>query len=250
MKPSISPLLEVSELRKHYGGVPAVNGLSFSVQAGELYALVGPNGAGKTTTLNMLAGLLHPDAGTITIAGVPLRQQPRKAKMQIAYVPDEPALYSRLTPLEYLVFVGRLWDMRPAEAHAQALHLLDLLGLADKRGEYCEGLSRGMRQKVALAGGLIHDPDLLILDEPMTALDSIAVRQMKDLILERTRHGKAVLLTTHLLDVAERLADRIGVIRAGRIVAEGSLDELKRTHGTHASLEEIFLQTVAEESPC
>jgi ABC-2 type transport system ATP-binding protein len=242
--------LKVLGLQKSYGSLAAVRDLSFEVRAGELYALVGPNGAGKTTTLKMLAGLLRPDAGNIEIGGVLLLDQPEAAKLRCAYVPDEPVLYGRLTPLEYLVFVGRLWKMSPAAANAEARRLLEQLGLHDKRDVYCESLSKGMRQKLGLAAGLIHDPHLLIVDEPLTALDSVAARQVKDLLVERTRQGKAVLLTTHILEVAERLANRIGILRDGRLIAQGTFEELRHSCGSDATLEEIFLSLVTAEAAC
>jgi ABC-2 type transport system ATP-binding protein len=245
--PASVPALELHALSKAYGPKRAVDGLDLEVRAGELYALLGPNGAGKTTTLRMVAGLLRPDAGGIRVFGVDARADPRGAKRLVAWAPDEPMLYDKLTPLEYLEFVAGLWDVEGAMARDRAEVLLKRLGLWEERGQRCEGFSRGMKQKAALAGALIHDPRLLILDEPLTGLDAAAARQVKDLLQERTRTGGTVILTTHILEVAERVADRIGIIHRGRLLAEGTLAELRTRSGAEQStLEDLFLQLVAE----
>ena len=234
-----------TELRKSFGA-PAVDGLDLTVRAGELYALLGPNGAGKTTTLRMVAGLLDPDGGTITIGGIDARRDPLAVKQKVAWLPDEPLLYDKLTPLEYLEFVAGLWGIDAATAAAAAEDLLRQLGLWDQRDARCETFSRGMKQKAALAGALIHDPALLILDEPLTGLDAGAARQVKDLLAARVAAGGTVILTTHILEVAERMADRIGIIRDGRLVAEGTLAELRAAQGAAgATLEEMFFALAA-----
>ena len=226
---------------------PAVDRLDLTVRAGELYALLGPNGAGKTTTLRMVAGLLKPDAGSISVFGVDALSDPIAAKRLIAWAPDEPMLYDRLTPLEYLEFVAGLWGVEAGLAAQRAEQLLRWLALWDQRGQRCEGFSRGMKQKTALAGALIHDPRLLILDEPLTGLDAAMARQVKDLLQERVRGGATVILTTHILDVAERMADRIGIIQHGRLLAEGGLEDLRRRAGDgRATLEDMFLEITGE----
>jgi len=239
--------VEIRNLRKTYAK-PAVDGLDLTVRAGELYALLGPNGAGKTTTLRMVTGLLQPDAGSIRVFGCDALADPRAAKQMVAWLPDEPMLYDKLTPVEYLQFVAGLWGVDAAAARDRAETLLRLLDLWDQRGQRCEGFSRGMKQKAALAGALIHDPKLLILDEPLTGLDAAAARQVKDLLQERVRAGATVILTTHILEVAERLADRIGIIMAGRLRAEGTLAELRSRAGEgdhgRGTLEDVFLQLV------
>lgn len=228
---------------------PAVDNLDLTVRSGELYALLGPNGAGKTTTLRMVAGLLRPDAGAIQVFGVDVLADPIAAKRLIAWAPDEPMLYDRLTPMEYLEFVAGLWNVRPDTAQARAEELLKTLGLWDDRNRRCEGFSRGMKQKAALAGALIHDPRLLILDEPLTGLDAAVARQVKDLLQARVRTGATVILTTHILEVAERMADRIGIIQQGKLLAEGTLDELRaRTGETGATLEDVFLDLTGERT--
>ena len=238
--------LEVRDLAKSYGGKRAVDGISFNVRAGELYALLGPNGAGKTTTLRMIAGLLQADAGDIRVFGTDARRDPLAAKQTIAWLPDEPLLYDKLTAWEYLEFVAGLWGVDPAAARADAERLLKLLGLWDNRNDRCETFSRGMKQKAVLAGALIHKPKLMMLDEPLTGLDAGASRLVKDMIRERVDEGAAVILTTHILEVAERMADRIGIIKDGKLLIEGSLEELRTQAGAQGqSLEDVFLSLTA-----
>ncbi|MGI4719096.1 MAG: ABC transporter ATP-binding protein [Janthinobacterium lividum] len=239
-----APALRTAGLSKSYGR-PAVDGLDLLVRRGELYALLGPNGAGKTTTLRMVAGLVAPDAGRIEVLGIDLAQAPVDAKRKLAYLPDDPMLYGKLKPTEYLEFVAGLWGVGAQEAEARARALLDWLDLSRHAHELTEGFSRGMKQKLALAGALIHEPELLILDEPLTGLDAAAARQVKDLLLSHVAKGGTVILTTHILEVAERLAQRIGIIRAGRLIAEGTLDEL-RAQTSGASLEDVFLQLTSQ----
>jgi ABC-2 type transport system ATP-binding protein len=235
-----TPALRLRALAKQFGR-PAVDGLDLSVRRGELYALLGPNGAGKTTTLRMVTGLLAPDAGSIEVLGIDLARDPAAAKRRMAYLPDDPMLYGKLKPTEYLEFVAGLWGMRADEAEPRARRLLDWLDLSKHAHELTEGFSRGMKQKLALAGALIHEPELLILDEPLTGLDAAAARQVKDLLLSHVAAGGTVILTTHILEVAERLAQRIGIIRQGRLIAEGTLAEL-RERTMKGSLEDVFLQ--------
>jgi len=240
--------LVIRGLNKAFGK-PAVSDLNLTIHAGEFYALLGPNGAGKTTTLRMVAGLLKPDAGAISVFGVDVFAQPMEAKRLIAWCPDEPLLYDRLNPMEYLEFVSGLWGVPPKAAREHAEALLKGFGLWDQRAQYCEGFSRGMKQKVSLAGALIHGPKLLILDEPLTGLDALAARQVKDLLQRRVREGDTVILTTHILDVAERLADRIGIIQGGKLLAQGTLAELRTQAGEgEATLEDVFLDLTGETS--
>ena len=237
-------MIEVQDVRKQFGEVKALGGVSFSARDGQITALLGPNGAGKTTTLRLVTGLLAPDAGSIEVLGIDLASAPAAAKARMAYLPDEPMLYGKLKPFEYLEFVAGLWGVRAEDAEPRARELLDWLDLSRHAHELTEGFSRGMKQKLALAGALVHEPELLILDEPLTGLDAAAARQVKDLLLAHVAKGGTVILTTHILEVAERLAQRIGIIRAGRLIAEGTLDELRaRTRG--GSLEDVFLQLTA-----
>ncbi len=242
--------LKVTGLAKSFGGKRAVDGIDFEVRSGELYALLGPNGAGKTTTLRMIAGLLNADAGHVEVFGVDARRDPLGAKRMIAWLPDEPLLYDKLTAWEYLEFVAGLWDVDPAESRRRAEDLLRLLGLWENRNDRCETFSRGMKQKAVLAGALIHEPKLLMLDEPLTGLDAAASRLVKDLIRERVAAGAAVILTTHILEVAERMADRIGIIKDGKLLTEGSLGDLQGFAGAQGqSLEDVFLSLTARTAP-
>jgi len=225
----------------------AVDALDLTVYAGEFYALVGPNGAGKTTTLRMVVGLLYPDAGTVSIDGIDALMDPVAAKQITAWLSDEPMIYDKLTPLEYLEFVAGLWRIDASTAEARARDLIGWLGLEPHAHERCEGFSRGMKQKVALAGALVHDPRLIILDEPLSGLDAGSARLVKQVLRDRVRVGGTVIMTTHILEVAERMADRIGILAQGRLIAEGTLDELhRRTGKTAASLEDTFLTLVAQ----
>jgi ABC-2 type transport system ATP-binding protein len=237
--------LSVRGLRKTFER-PAVEGIDLTIKAGEFYGLLGPNGAGKTTTMRMIAGLLTPDFGSIEVFGIDVRRNPVAAKELIAWLPDEPLLYDKLTVAEYLEFIAGLWRMDPKHAERNARELLERLDLWVHRDDRCEGFSRGMKQKAALAGALIHEPKLLILDEPLTGLDAAIARQVKDLLLEHARAGCTIILTTHILDVAERLVDRIGIIQSGRLLAEGTLQELRaKTGHSGATLEDVFLNLVA-----
>ena len=247
--------LEIHRLVKRFDR-PAVDGLELTVRAGEFYALVGPNGAGKTTTLRMIAGLIRPDAGTIRVAGIDALADPVAAKRVMAWISDEPMIYDKLTPREYLEFVAGLWGIEPALAEVRAQELLDWLGLKANAHDRCEAFSKGMRQKMALAGALVHEPRVIVLDEPLTGLDAGSARQVKTVLRERVRAGGTVVMTTHILEVAERMADRIGVIARGKLIAEGTLDELRLQAGTRAnagasdgaSLEDTFLALVAEQA--
>jgi len=233
--------LELKGLHKSFGK-PVIVDLDLSVRAGKLYALLGPNGAGKTTTLRMVAGLTAPDKGGIRVFGIDALAEPSAAKAITAWLPDDPMLYDKLTPLEYLAFVAGLWRIDGAEAAAEAERLLRWLELWEERDTRCETFSRGMKQKVALAGALIHKPRLLILDEPLTGLDAAMARQVKDMLQAQVRAGATVIVTTHILEVAERLADRIGIIHGGRLLAEGTLAELRERAGSdRLTLEELFL---------
>ena len=239
--------LQVDCLRKSFGGAPAVDGLDLTVRAGEFYALLGPNGAGKTTTLRMVSGLLTPDGGRVSVCGVDALAQPEAARARVAWVPDEPLIYDRLTPFEYLHFVSGLWGVETATAEARACDLVAWLGLEAAATQRCGGFSKGMKQKVALAGALVHEPDLIILDEPLTGLDAGSARQVKAVLKDRVAAGATVIMTTHILEVAERMAERIGVIARGRLVAEGTFAELQEASARQGgTLEDVFLSIVAQ----
>ena len=239
-------MIEVAALSKSYGPLVAVDGLSFSVAAGEILGLVGPNGAGKTTTLRSLCGIIRPDAGTVRIAGHDLRTAGPSAKAQLAFVPDEPQLFDYLTVEEHLRFVGRMYGVADAPARAPAL--LEELELTDKRRVLPGELSRGMKQKLAIACGLLHRPRALLLDEPLTGLDPSGIRKMRATIAARAREGAAVILSSHLLNLVEELCTRLLVIRHGRCVALGTLPQIvaERPALAGRSLEDIFLTLTGE----
>jgi ABC-2 type transport system ATP-binding protein len=247
-KPQFPWALEIRGLTKCFER-PAVDGLDLTVRAGEFYALLGPNGAGKTTTLRMVVGLLRPDAGAISVLGIDALADPVAAKQAMAWISDEPMIYDKLTPFEYLEFVAGLWGIDAAAAEARAVELLGWLGLTGHAHERCEGFSKGMRQKVALAGALVHDPRLIVLDEPLTGLDAASARQVKAVLRERVDAGGTVIMTTHILEVAERMADRIGVIAGGRLIAHGTLDELRgQASKRTTTLEDTFLTLIADQA--
>lgn len=242
-----TPALKITQLAKAYDR-PVVHNLDLEVRAGEFYALLGPNGAGKTTILRMVAGLTPSDGGSIEVQGIDTAVDPVAAKRAIAWVSDEPMVYDRLTPLEYLEFVAGLWQIDAGEAERRARELLAWLGLEPHANERCGGFSKGMLQKVALAGALVHEPQLIILDEPLTGLDAGSARQVKDVLKQKVAGGSTVIMTTHILEVAERMAERIGVLAHGRLIAEGTLAELRARTGRESTLEEIFLDLVAENT--
>ena len=248
MLENFPPALEIKGLQKSFDR-PAVAGLDLTVRPGEFYMLLGPNGAGKTTTLRMVSGLLQPDEGAIAIFGIDARKDQVAAKQIVGWLSDEPMIYDKLTPTEYLEFVAGLWNVDTATAEARAKDLIGWLGLEKVAHARCEQFSRGMRQKVALAGALVHEPKLIILDEPLTGLDAGSARLVKNVLTERVRAGATVIMTTHILEIAERMADRIGVISGGRLIAEGTLAELRERVGSgDTTLEEMFLAIVAEDA--
>ncbi|MBV1705905.1 MAG: ABC transporter ATP-binding protein [Hyphomicrobiales bacterium] len=238
--------LAISGLRKAFDK-PVVKDLTLQVRPGELYALLGSNGAGKTTTLRMVAGLIAPDAGSVHIFGIDCAQDPLAARAVTAWVPDEPMIYDKLTPLEYMALIAGLWSVKPALAAQRTDELFTTLGLNEVANQRCEAFSRGMKQKVALAGALVHEPRLLLLDEPLTGLDAAMARIVKDLLDARVRGGATIILTTHILEVAERMASRIGILHHGELVAEGTFSQLQaRFGGGKGSLEDVFVDLVTD----
>ena len=238
----MTPALAIAGLAKRFGAQAAVDGLDLEIPQGEFHALLGPNGAGKTTTLRIVAGLARADSGSVRVMGHDVAAEPEAAKRVLAYLPDEPMLYGKLDAYEYLEFVAGLWSIPAPVARDRAARLLAALQLEEKAAERAEGYSRGMRQKLSLAGALIHEPRVLILDEPLTGLDAHAARLVKDILRERVEAGCTVVLTTHILEIAERLAERISIIARGRIVAQGRLEELRARAGGGETLEDVFLE--------
>lgn len=241
--------LQLIALTKRFGTYTAVNDLNLKIPEGALYAFLGPNGAGKTTTLRMVSGLLKPDVGDAFLLGQSITRSPKTAKQLLAYLPEEPMLYGKLRPLEYLEFIAGLWHIPAHRAQALAFELLQQLGLWEVRGDFCETFSRGMKQKLALAGAFIHDPKIIILDEPLSGLDVKAARLVKDILLNYVNQGNTVILTTHVMEIAERVAQRIGIINNGQLIAEGTLNELRAQSGENgSSLESIFLDLTQSQN--
>lgn len=238
-----APAIAVSDLRKSYGGKPAVDGLTLTVPRGCFYGFLGPNGAGKSTTIRMLTGLIPPDSGSIEILGLRLPEQEIEIKRRIGLVPDESLLFDRLTGAEFLEFVGRMYGLPRGVAAERARELLELFELEENRkliGEY----SKGMRKRTAMAAALIHNPELFLMDEPFEGVDAVGARLMKDILLDQVRRGATIFLTSHVLEVVERLCDRVAIIHEGRIVVEGAMADLRAGAET---LEDVFVRVVGAE---
>lgn len=236
-------MIKVRDLTKLYGTFAAVQGLDLEVQPGQLMGLVGPNGAGKTTTLRCLAGIIPPTRGSIHIANTDLLSDPVQAKQQLAFLPDEPRLFDHLTLRQHLEFVARLYQVEDGNTHAA--QLLESLGLTGKADELPEALSRGMKQKAALACALLHRPKVVLFDEPLTGLDPLAIRHTKDTILQLARDGAAIILSSHLLPLLEELCTHVLIVSQGRRVAYGSMEAVRRQFSTgdgSSSLEDVFLR--------
>lgn len=236
-------MLSIQNVSKSYqkGEIKAVDDLTLEVPAGQIFGFLGPNGAGKTTTIKMVVGLLRPDKGTITVDGIDVAKEPIEAKRRIGYVPDYPELYEKLTGVEYLNFIGDVFQVPTDTRRRRLAELLEMFELRDAVRDLIQTFSHGMRQKLAVIAAVLPDPALLILDEPMTGLDPKSSALFKDLMRRRCDEGKAVFFSTHILDVAERVCDHIGIIKHGRLVAEGSMDELRKLADGETTLEEIFL---------
>ena len=232
-------LIETHNLVKQYGKFVAVNNVSFEVHRGEIFGFLGPNGAGKTTTIKMIVGLLQPTSGVVKVAGYDVQSQPMLAKASSGYVPDTPNLYAKLTGRELLRFVGDLYDIDRQQSAHRIDELLRMFDLADAADETLDSYSHGMQQKASLAAALMHDPKVLVLDEPTVGLDPKSARVIKDILRQMADRGAAVMLSTHILEIAERMCDRIGIINKGELVAVGTMEEL-RGQG-QSSLEDIFL---------
>ena len=240
-------MLEVEALTKLYGDRPAVQGLTFGVGAGEIMGLVGPNGAGKTTTLRCMSGILPMTSGRVSVSGHDLQSQPLQTKAVLAFVPDEPALFDYLTVEEHLRFTARLYR-QPDDADRRVA-LLEQFQLVAKRDALANELSRGMKQKLTLACAIIHDPLLLLMDEPLTGLDPVGIRQVKDLLINRARAGAGIILSSHQLPLIDEICTRLLFLHRGRVVASGTREELARAHPEADGLEAIFLAVTADGGP-
>jgi ABC-2 type transport system ATP-binding protein len=243
-------MIELAHLTKKFGDLVAVNDVNLTIGKGEFFAMLGPNAAGKTTTIKLLAGLIKPTAGLSRICGFDIQLQPLEARRRLAYVPDFPFLYDKLTPWEFLRFIGRLFRLEESRIESHGRELIARFHLREFAGRPLEGLSHGTRQRVAIASGLLHEPEVFIIDEPMVGLDPQHARIVKDVLKERSLAGMTVLVSTHQLSIAEEMADRIGIIHCGKLIAVGTREELRRQSGRRGELEEIFLAlTTGAESP-
>jgi len=240
-------MLQVEQLHKAFGDRIAVDELSLQIEH-ELFVFLGPNGAGKTTTIKMMTGLLHPDRGRVLIDGIDLAADPIGAKRLFGLVQESPVLYEKLSAREFVHFMARLYQVPEEDAVRRTGQLFEIFEISDRADELVEEFSHGMKQKVALAGALVHEPRVLFLDEPTVGLDPKAARNLKDLLRGMVERGTTVFMSTHILEVAERMCDRAGIIHQGRLIALGTMDELRKNSATEkASLEEIFLQLTASE---
>jgi ABC-2 type transport system ATP-binding protein len=239
-------MIELVHLVKKFGELVAVNDLSLTISRGEFFAMLGPNAAGKTTTLKILAGLMKPTSGSALVAGLDVQTHPLETRRRMAFVPDFPFLYDKLTPWEFIRFTGQLYGMPEGQIESNGLALVERFNLEPFANKMIEGLSHGTKQRVAIVSALLHEPEIFVIDEPMIGLDPHHVRVVKDILKERSQAGMTVLLSTHQLSVAEEMADRIGIIHGGRLIAVGTRDELKRQSGTAGPLEEVFLTLTAQ----
>ena len=229
-------MIRTEQLTKCFGGVRAVDGLNLDIAAGEFFAFLGPNGAGKTTTIKLLTGLLKPSAGRALICGHDIQREPMEARKQIAYVPDLPFLYDKLAPLEFMYFVGQLYGMAPGAIEQSSRQLFELFDLTGSRDKLIETLSHGTRQRLVIASALLHDPKVLIIDEPIVGLDPRSARLVKDTLKKKTQEGLTVFMSTHLLEIVEELCDRIAIIKSGRIIYDSP------AAGHNGRLERMFLE--------
>lgn len=239
-------MIELIHLVKRFGDVLAVNDLSLEVKDGEFFVVLGPNAAGKTTTIKILTGLIKPSSGLARVCGFDVQAEPLEVKRRMAYVPDFPFLYDKLTPWEFFRFTGELFRMDLSRIQKSGRELIERFGLGEFANKPIEGLSHGTRQRVAIVSALLHDPKVFVIDEPMVGLDPHHARVVKDVLKERSIAGMTVFLSTHQLSVAEELADRIGIIHQGRLIAVGTHDQLRRQSGTEVPLERAFLALTAD----
>jgi ABC-2 type transport system ATP-binding protein len=242
-------MIELDHVSKRYGNKIAVNDLTLTVGRGELFAFLGPNGAGKTTTIKLMCGLLFPSAGHVRIGGFDLHANGNEARRLISYVPDQPFLYEKLTGREVLQFIAAMYAMPRGDAVRRMDRMIDLFGLGDFIDDLTQNYSHGMRQRTVFASALLHEPQVLIVDEPTVGLDPRSVRLLKDLLREEAGRGATVFLSTHSLDIAQELADRIGVVAQGRLISCGTLDMLRQQAALDGTLEEVFLKLTEEEMP-
>ncbi|HEY4415860.1 MAG TPA: ABC transporter ATP-binding protein [Verrucomicrobiae bacterium] len=239
-------MIELDQLVKKFGDLTAVDQISLKIPRGEFFAMLGPNAAGKTTMIKLLAGLIKPTSGRARICGFDIQTQPLEARKRLAYVPDFPFLYDKLTAWEFFRFIGQLFQLDAARIEKNAQELVTRFHLREFADRSLEGLSHGTRQRVAIVAALLHDPEVFVIDEPMVGLDPQHARIVKDVLKERSLAGMTVLLSTHQLGIAEEMADRVGIINGGKLIAVGTHEELRQRSGSSGQLEEIFLALTAE----
>ncbi len=238
-------MIEIENLTMHYGALKALDGLSLCIRPGELFAFLGPNGAGKTTAIKLLAGLMRPDAGSVRLCGVDMQTDPLRARALLGYVPDVAVFYEKLNAPEFMQFIAELFGMETKHAAQRTRDLFTQFALHEHCGQRIENLSHGTRQRLAIASALLHEPQVFVIDEPMVGLDPVHARVVKEELRRQSRAGAAVLMSTHLLNIAEEVADRIGILHRGRLLFVGTLDELRATRASSGlSLEQIFLEMV------
>lgn len=241
-------MIELHNVVKHFGEVRAVDGINLTVPKGEFFCVLGPNAAGKTTTIKMIVGLIKPTSGSARVAGYDVQTQPLEARARLSYVPDFPFLYDKLTPWEFLRFTGQLFRMTDEAINREAAELVPRFSLEEWLNKPIEGLSHGTRQRVAIASALLHSPEVFVIDEPMVGLDPHHARVVKDILKERSQRGMTLFLSTHQIGVAEEMADRVGIIHRGQLVAVGTPDELRQRAGVDGALEEAFLALTEEQA--
>jgi ABC-2 type transport system ATP-binding protein len=235
-------MIEIKNLTKKYVDFPAVSNLNLSIQKGEIFGFIGPNGAGKTTTIKMIAGVLEPTTGSIIIAGISMKDHPEKAKSKIGFIPDRPYLYEKLTGMEFLKFVADLYGVDSDIFSKKAGQHLKMFSLLDWSNELIESYSHGMKQRLIMAAALLHDPEVIIVDEPMVGLDPVAIMMVKDLFRNLAKQGVTIFMSTHTLKIAEDICDRIGIIHKGHLIATGTTEDLQReAQISDADLEQVFL---------
>jgi len=239
-------MIELIHLVKNFGDLVAVNDISIEIPAGQFFCVLGPNAAGKTTTIKMLTGLIKPTSGAARVCGIDVQKDPLEARKRMAYVPDFPFLYDKLTPWEFIRFTGQLFQMPDAEIRSRSEELIERFHLDEYLRKPIEGLSHGTRQRIAISAALLHNPDVFVIDEPMVGLDPQHARVVKDILKERALKGMTVFLSTHQLSIAEEMADRIGIINRGAFAGVGTLDELRGQSGSDGKLENCFLALTAE----
>ncbi|MFB3895134.1 MAG: ABC transporter ATP-binding protein [bacterium] len=241
-------MIEIRNLTKRFDRVVAVNDLNLTINQGEIFGFLGPNGAGKTTTIKIMTGLLRPTSGMVRIGGFDIMQDAIAAKQIIGYVPEDPFVYDKLSGREFLIFIGGLYSLEGKDLEAKVAALLDFFGLTNNADQLTESYSHGMKQKLVMSAALLHDPKVLIIDEPVVGLDPKSTKKLKDLLKSQAKQGTTIFLSTHILSIAEELCDRVGIINQGRLITTGSISELKQVakEGSDSSLESIFLKLTEE----